>query len=70
MALYEAKEKGRNRVIKYSPELKAKEVQKNKQDNSLQNTSQNSNASSTSNANEEDDDERAFLESLKLNDKL
>ena len=70
LALYEAKEKGRNRVIKYSPELKAKEAQKNKQDNSLQNTSQNSNASSTSNANEEDDDERAFLESLKLNDRL
>lgn len=62
LALYKAKESGRNRVIKYNPELKTKDVKKNKQvDTSKETTPSNSNADYN------DDDEATFLESLKLN---
>lgn len=58
IALYVAKESGRNRVVKYSYDLKGKEA---KQDTPTNNEQQN-NADVII-----DDDEEAFLESLKLN---
>lgn len=63
LALYEAKENGRNRVVKYSPELKLKEAQKNKKDTQ----EESANPTISDNIDDSDEDEKAFLESLKLN---
>lgn len=67
LALYEAKETGRNRVVKYSPELKAKEAQKNKKVDVAQDNQNNQNNINSVVNIDDDSDEAAFLESLKLN---
>ena len=64
IALYEAKESGRNRVVKYSTDLKTKE-QKEAQKNAESPVPKENVASNVDDNN--DDDEKAFLESLKLN---
>ncbi|RDU62255.1 GGDEF domain-containing protein [Helicobacter sp. MIT 14-3879] len=71
LALYEAKESGRNRVIKYSLELKLKDDAKKAEEDLEQTKVKESKTSNTSlngvkNENSANDDED-FLESLRLN---
>lgn len=65
LALYKAKESGRNRVIKYSLELKIMDEQKKKKDAEANENIANS--SNVDNSTYNNDDDEAFLESLKLN---
>ncbi|RAX55283.1 hypothetical protein CCY99_00865 [Helicobacter sp. 16-1353] len=62
LALYEAKETGRNKVVKYSLKLKLKDEQKKAKEAQAMQNPTNSNEIDV-----ENDDEAAFLESLKLN---
>lgn len=70
LALYEAKESGRNRAIKYSLELKRKdEAKKAREKEEEQKKAKEAESNIANNANSDNDDD-GFLESLKLNNSL